>query len=436
MSVSLRMIKIYNQSGKRKVSNKSVLIFLLLFLLQFLLLPSLAYGLGVAPSRNVIDHSEGSQSLVARVINNEQKDMTILITFEGELAKYASIEKPLLKISKDEGEKQFSYSINLPKDLQPGERSLDVVLTELPGFKGENIIVTGNQTILVGDDKQSPTMSATVAVKHQLRVNVPYPGLYAEGILYITESQVNDTTTFSVAVFNRGKEDVNVYADIAVKGPLNDEIATIKTDSISLKPSEQGKLSFGWIANVNQGIYFAEVTVHYNDKYFVLRKPFNIGNLYISIDDIDVSNFKLGSIAKFDINLKNKWNQDINDIEGTVKVMDEKGSVLTDYKTNKFSMTGLSDKLINAYWDTANAQIGKYDVEVTLNYAGKTTQKIFPTIVSIDNIEFENLGAGAVIAGKGGGMTSILVIVVIILVIVNIGWFVFMKRILKKKNQE
>jgi hypothetical protein len=183
-----------------------------------------------------------------------------------------------------------------------------------------------------------------------------------------------------------------------------------------------------WTANVGEGNYYAEVVVEYDGETFILNKNFFIGDLKIEIDELKVDNFKLGTIAKFDILLRSKWNEEIPNVYANMQVMDKSGNVLTDFKTSNVNIKPKSTATVSGYWDTSNVKVGDYDINVKAIYGNKTTERLFKTVVSIDKIEVQEALTGQVISRKTSMRDSLLVIIVVILIAINIGWFVFFRR--------
>jgi hypothetical protein len=67
-----------------------------------------------------------------------------------------------------------------------------------------------------------------------------------------------------------------------------------------------------------------------------------------------------------------------------------------------------------------------------LGYEGRTTQKRFGTVVSIDAIDVKEAGiTGKVIDAKagGGGQYTLLIILIIILIVLNAGIFIYFGKI-------
>ncbi|HIH31116.1 TPA: hypothetical protein HA235_00250 [Candidatus Woesearchaeota archaeon] len=382
-------------------------------------------ALGVAPSRKIVDYGPETQYVTARIVNNDQINMKLLLYAQGEYSEYVKIDTPTVNIASNEGEKEFTYSFKLPNNMTPGTHNINIIIMQVP------------DDMNMPDEAQT-TILSTLSVRQQLRINVPYPGLYAEGTLYITEGTVNDTITFTANIANKGTEAIsNINGELVIKGPTNEEIARIKSNSLqSISVQGSDKLVVNWKADTNPGLYYAEYIVNYANKQFVLRKTFMLGDFFVEIRNIKVDQFKLGTIAKFDVELVNKWNQPVDNVFADMQVLDAQGNIMNSFRTAPINIKQLSSSTITGYWDTKELDVGTYDIKVILMYSGKVSEKIFKTVVGIDSIQvqdFMNVGNVVALDTKGNNL-SLLWILVIASIIFNIGLFIYFKFI-RKRNQ-
>ncbi|GIU70266.1 MAG: hypothetical protein KatS3mg002_1502 [Candidatus Woesearchaeota archaeon] len=103
----------------------------LMSLLVLLLLSVDVSALGVAPSKNIIDIDKANLEYTLSIINNDNKDLNLLIIPQGEYAKYVVLD-PYVSLSSSEKEKEIKYTLNLPKDLPPGPNKIILLVVELP----------------------------------------------------------------------------------------------------------------------------------------------------------------------------------------------------------------------------------------------------------------------------------------------------------------
>ncbi len=376
-------------------------------------LVSNVHGIGLAPASSRFDFKSNSvQEGRFRIIADEVPSKIILTT-EGDLGEFIELEKDVLVM--EEKEQWVSFKINMPEDMNPGERRGGILALNVPkDTTRENVVI------------------ATTAIVHQVKVNVPYPGKYLTGKLYVTNTKVQDDIIFTIALANWGKEDINnVKGTISIKGPTNEELAVLHTNEISMKANEESKLLATWNTE-HEGSYFAQVIVEYDGTILELSKPFSVGSLDIEIERIAVDNFKIGQIAKLDIYLRNKWNEPVR-VDGRVEVFED-NKMISSFNTAPVDVGAQSTDIMSAYWNTEGVETGEYDIVVKANYKGKTSERLFNSIVSIDDIQFKDFISGKAISSKGKNNTPLLVGAVIILIILNILLFIYINKKLKTRN--
>ncbi len=375
-------------------------------------------AIGVSPVKTIIDFEPGKQEVTVRIINNEHKDFKAVVYAEGDLAEYIELQTTLITIKAEEDSKSLSFNLNLPDKLEkPGTHEAKITILEFPK---EFATEEGNAVI-----------RAVGSVVTKVIVRVPYPGKYAEADLIITQAEVDKPIIFTIPIYNFGQEDIQkVKATITIYGATYEEIAVIESDEKQVKSKEQTKLIASWLPNVNAGVYHAKVRVEYDGNRINLEKNFNVGNLFVEISKVEVNDFILGGVARFDIYLESKWNQEIKDVYGEMTVMDKKGSIYTKSKTATVDIPAYEKSKLEAYWDTKDVQIGLYDVLLKIFYGDKTTERLIETQVNIDSIRTSLEPTAKVVGGRAGLFTrdTVLVLLVIVLIVINISWFIYFRK--------
>jgi hypothetical protein len=402
--------------------------FIILALSIFILSSINVHALGVGPSKTIVSLQDANKEYSVSIINNEHKDLNLVIMPQGEYAKYVSILQPYLSMNANDQEKEFKYSLDVPSDMPPGESKIILLVTELPNKESA---------------ESGTNIQSLLSVEHQIIINVPYPGVFAEGIFFINEADVNETINFAVNVINKGTEDIyNVNGELVIKGPTNEELKRIKSNTISTIASKTSdKLFVDYVADMNPGVYYAEFIVNYGNKQFVLRKTFTVDKLSADVSSLIVEDFKLGYISKVDIDVLNRWNQPIDDAYAYLQVLDSQGNTISETKTSSATLTQLTTTTLSGYWDTKGINIGDYDMKVVLHYNDKVSEQIFKAVIGIDKVEIAQIGGTGLVAGKGTGAdsksagNSLLYIIVSILVVVNIFLVIVYFKYIKKKNE-
>lgn len=393
---------------------------LLIFIIALLTLNPV-YALGVTPGRTSINFEPNLQRTVGySVINSEHRDMDIVIYTTGELAKYITLDQERIKMNANEESRQLSYNIKLPDKLTPGLHTADIIVLQLPDKApiGESFV------------------GATLAVATQLYVQVPYPGRYVEG--QMTAITKDKEEHFIIAIHNLGEFDLNsVKANIDIyKG--GNRIDSIYTNEISIKSKERKEIMGKWIYP-DVGDYKAIVTMIYDGETITIEKEFKIGEMLLELQSIEVRNFILGDIAKFEMLVENKWSEQISNSYSQTNVFNDRGDLMADFKSQTYDIPAKTKKVMTSYWDTQGVKVGTYDAKVYLKYLDKSDQNNVKFRVSENNIQV--IGLGYVIknspaASSSDNITHLLVLLIAVLIAINFIWFVLLRKRISAPRKE
>lgn len=397
--------------------NKRNFNFVLAGLILIVLFSSVS-ALGITPGRTTIDYSSGLEKIVDfSVINSDAKDINLVVLIQGELNQSVSVSEVAFKISASETEKKLSYKIRMPQNLEPGLHTAEVVVIQLPE-KSET---------------SDAFMGAAMGVSTQIHVNVPYPGKYAEAALNIIGPDQDGIIHFAIPVISRGNLDlVKVKAVIDIYSALNEKVETLATSEVGILSGERKELAVKWNPTVLPGKYRAVATLIYDEQTKTLEKEFNVGQRTLSIESIEVNDFRLGEIAKFEILVENKWGEPIRNAFAEMFVYDNTGKVMAEIKSPNYDVNPLEKALMIAFWDTGGVRVGTYNSELFLRFGQESAQHELKLEVSERNINV--VGVGYVISDSeegGGNMENIVVIlitVVVILILLNVIWFVALRK--------
>lgn len=386
--------------------------------LLVLLFSGMAYAIGVTPGRKTLDFEPGLQDKVeVTILNNDKKDMNALIYVEGELNDSVILHDTLINFKSSDLSKSFIYDIKLPQIIrEPGQHEARIVIREVPiNAAGEGSVV-----------------GATSAVVSQLYVLVPYPGKYAKADLRISQNNKDKIITFLVVVNNLGTQNIaSAKGVIDILSPTNQKIASINTNQKQIPSKTREELISSWdTSDINPGTYLAKLSLLYDEEVASAQTTFNVGDLFLDILDISVSDFRLGGIAKFNILVENKWSGDVKGAYSEMIITDEKGDEITKFKSATKDISGLEKSQLISFWDTAGVKEGTYSGRLTVYYQDKTTEKQLKALVSLNEIKTQFVGATAQAVSVKGVSTNqgILMFVIIILIGVNVFWFVYFKR--------
>ena len=403
--------------------NKKLIFQVLIILLIFGI--AKVSAIGVTPGKTSFDYTGGeSRTVEVTVVNSDKKDINIAVLVQGELAPHISVSQVSFKMAASETEKKITYVLKMPQGMKPGPHLGEIVIVQLP------------EQLPSGD----AFVGASVAVITQVQVFVPYPGKYAEADMSVAGFDSPGKVTFVIPIHNRGDLDiVRARAIIDIYGPLNEKITSVSTNEISIMSEERKEVVGEWMADVPPGRYRAVATVIYDEKTAQVEKQFNVGNKILSLEQVEVNDFNLGQIAKFEKRVNNEWSESIVGAYAQMFVYNEEGEIMADFKSATYDIAPLSKVLMVAFWDTDGVRTGTYDASVFLKYGEQSSQQDLKLEVSDNNINV--IGLGYVISerdGSSGGLFSnslmvVLIAVIGVLVLINVIWFLVLRKRLKKK---
>jgi len=396
-------------------------------ILLAVLLSSDALALGITPGRTVLEFEPGkTKEIKFTILNNENKDMKVIV-YSDEGNRFLDIKPTVITLGAKEPSKDFTFNFKATGQLNPGMNELKIMVKELPEGYGE---------------KDAAKITATMELIHQLRINVPYPGKYAESDVYITSNDAEKPVLFTIPIFNMGKERIGkAKATIEIFDVNGNSIAVIETNEISLESGKEGKVVAELSQKLGRGRYNAKIHLAYDDNVIDMEKEFFVGVPLINVNGVTVdSNFRLGNIARFSMLLENMWNQGIEGIFSDIRITDSNNREMTRFKTASADIDANSIGVVDAYWDTKDVDPGVYRMSIALHYLNLVNEKVYDMDVGFDSIKMREYGGtGAVVAARGSGADKNIILgtALFILVVMNIAIILyFRKKIIKPKEQK
>lgn len=385
-----------------------------------------ASALGITPGRTTLMFEPGKEQTVEfTVINSEHEDMDLVILLQGELNESIALSEVAFSMKANEGEKKIRYSFKAPYGkIKPGTRTGEIVVIKLPKRDASGQTFVG----------------ATVGVITQLHVIVPYPGKFAEAQLNIAGPDDQGTLTFLVPVESKGDLDLSrVRATIDVYSSLNQKITTVQTQEVPLAHGARSELRAEWdTANVAPGPYRAVASVIYDEDVTMVEQTFEVGTRALDLQQVEVNDFSLGEIAKFEMLIENKWSQPISGAYADMIVYNTNNEIMANFKSANYEIPALSKALLVAFWDTEGVRPGTYDSSVFLRYGEHSSQQDFKLQVSQNDISVVGLGYVISRESDSGGDSNTLVVAliagIVVLVLVNVLWFLVLRKKLSKKT--
>jgi len=394
---------------------------LVLFLFGIFMISSVC-ALGVTPARTTLDFEPGlSRSVEFQILNSGNEDMKIVFSAQGELADYITLGVADAEIGATEGSKTFSYNLNLPSELTPGLHTGEVFAMQLP----------------TASTSEGSQILATLAVRTQVHLYVPYPGKYANAKMYVYGADVGGDVKFVIPVVSAGEFDLtSVRANVDVYNKLNEKVASFNTDSVAVASGARKELVYNWKADVPIGDYLAKASLIYDEGTIELEETFSIGSRELELQEVSVNDFSLGEIAKLEMLVENKWSEPIGGAHVETTIKNDRGGVVSSFKSASYDVGALSKQVFVSYWDTAGVKVGTYETEVSINYADKSSKKGLQFEVEENRLTV--IGLGYVISADGGGDSNslmyILIGAVVVLILINLLWFFLFRKRFKKNG--
>ena len=378
------------------------------------------FALGITPGRKTIDYEAGKEvSVVVTVLNKEHKEFNTIIYTEGVLKDYIELSDTRLSFKATDEEKGFSYKVKLPEWLK-----------EKPGIHDTKIIVRE-----IGKEENAAEISinSLVAVTHQFRVNVVYPGILANIELIV---QSGKPTLFIVPVFSVGEDDIKEAKAVIEIFDLNgNKITTIETNTKGVESKHRRDL-LAEFDIVEPGFYYAVATLNYDGKTAQADKVFSFGDFFLNLLDISVKNFKLGEIAKFNILVENIANVEVKNAQAEMFLKDNLGGDVADIRSLAENVAPKQKKELIAFWDTEGVLANTYKGKIALSHDVNRSIEKYLTMKVTSNEIITTIGdiTGLVVEEQPQAISdkaSIVLLFVIMLVVVNIAWIVYMKKFKK-----
>ena len=399
--------------------NKKILFVLILLIISLLNL-SESQSIGITPGRKTVDFAPNYETTVSfSIINNEKKDMKVLLYVDGEMNNSVILNVNSTEFKSSEDSKSFTYKVKLPNKIDnPGIHEARITAREVPINSGTVI-------------------GAAPTVISQLYVMVPYPGKYAKVGINVKDTQGDKPVKFFISIDNLGLDDIrSAKAIIDIYDSSNNKITSVNTNTISLKSKERGDIIAEWnLDKIGPGAYYAKATVTYDNEVAETDIVFSVGEVLVDILSIDVNDFKLGGIAKFSISIENKGGADLSNVYTEVYLNDLTGKEVARFKSaSENIIKNKSKNTLSAFWDTNGFKEGTYTGIIKLYFNDQSTENQLRAVVTLNSIKTELIGisAKAVSVNSAGSNNGILILLVFVIIAVNIGWFIYFKK--KKKT--
>ena len=299
---------------------------------------------GVSPPQYSVDFSPGAKlafSFTFYSVPGSQVELAI----RGDLAEYVSLSETSLA-----GTGVVIAYLSLPELIErPGAHYLAVVAREVSSTQGLGITGEAQGTIVV---------------------YVPYPGVYIERSLEVTDANQGEPVSATVTYINRGKETVSILTSLDISQD-NKTVDTFALDTITLAPTESKQVSTTLdTASYRPGRYIAAALIRYGGKTARAETMFRIGTLFVDIVNHS-DGFDRDKINRFEIDVESAWNSRISNVFANVTILGTDIYLLTP----SISLKPFERSRLTGFFDTTGIADDSFQAKIILSYEGAMTEK-------------------------------------------------------------
>jgi len=311
-------------------------------------------SLGLTPALVQTDFEPGFSFLVNFNVLGADPSQRLEVYAAEDFAQYVTFDKTNLT-----GQEGFTAYITLPMTAEkPGKNRLFIRVRE--------IVEAG------------AGIGTRLEIGALVLIKVPYPGKYAEIKSFsVNDANEGEPVNFNLEVESLGAEAVYVAPSIQVyaNGEIVDEV-NFGGRAVNPKISE----SFSMVSDkiYRAGIYNATATVDYG-KIIKQDTVFRIGSQFVNITNWS-SNFLVGKISEFNIDIESKWNDDISNVHAEVEV--SKDSTQVDFfRTPSIELRRWETASLKGFFSSEKLKKGIYQANISLIYGSKKTEKVVDIVV-------------------------------------------------------
>ena len=361
--------------------------FVFVLLVSMLFFTKEVSALGLTPGRTTIDFEPGmQQEYEVTILNNEHKNFNVVFYLEGDLKQFVTLRTSEIHFSEHEASQKIAYTLHLPQSIQdPGTHEVRLIASEvLPDLENTSVY----------------TVQVKTEIIHQIHIQVPYPGKYLQSEFFVIEK--DDGTHFLVTLLNLGKEDIShAQTTFEIYNPTGEKINETQSIPLSIKRRERRESLTSFTVS-QPGSYRIKAILQYDSEQKTFEQNVSLGNFQLKLLDLFVNDFKLGSIAQFNVLVENIGNDLVKDAYSALHLHTPEGVSVADVKSATLTLSSGEKQKMFLYWDTKNVQVGVYEGKIALFYGGNYTEKQIKTSVSQNKIDVEVAGVTGNVVGNTG----------------------------------
>jgi hypothetical protein len=364
-------------------------LFLILIIIMFS--NSASAMLGLMPARTELDFEPNKEFSMDYAILSDKPDQDYHVFAVGDFAEYVTFDQTNFT-----GGGSFKATVKLPAEAKKyGDNTISIRVEEIPKGKGG--------------------ISTRLIVGARIKINVPYPGKYAEIEFNCHDANEGENITFDLGVYSRGWEGISVQPVVNIISlPDGEFLKSIFFDATYLNTNEKANFQKNWnTAGVNPGEYNASVVVDYGGGKATTSKGFTIGTLKVKILNY-TTRFPQGKLSRFNISVKSNWNDRL-DVLADLNLKKD-GKNVSTFRTPTITLANLGGGVLEGYFDATSLEVGVYQAEIILRYVKDHT----------------TIEEGEIFIYKEANYTLYIIVGIIVVVLAIVIALIF---ILKRKNE-
>lgn len=328
----------------------------------FILMLNCISGLGMSPSR-------------------------IRVTFEPNLKQEVTLKvmgvsdtSLIESYTRQEGEINPADVLTLKDFVEKNGEITLPVMVDLSKVNYKNL-TPGDHRLIVGVRQKAPEgeqFTALIAIQVPIIIFVPFEGLFLSARVEVGDVEKGKEGSVTAIIKNVGGDKADVSSNIIILKE-NAEIKEFSIPSFKLEVGEEKSITRIFdTSDFEEGEHTVRLVVNVGSYSIMKEKNFKVGRVELSIDSIK-QEYSLAEVSKFEMTVKNNWNEEVKNAYCQVSIMDGNNKI-TDFKTTMFDVPSL-DKggiaKVSQFFDSSGITEGRYNMSVVLFYKDYTTEESF-----------------------------------------------------------
>ncbi len=337
-----------------------------LWCLIILVVSSSVLGLGIRPAKSTVNFEETQvYEKTIWVVNGEEREVTMDISVEGEMAQFVSIDNSKLTFKETDDALPIQFTVTLPDEIPPGRSTAYIVVSETKESSISNVV------------------SSKIVLKHKIMINGPYPEKYVTVKLNFHDT--GNELRFVSEVENKGKKPIGTLQTTFYVNDKKQQEHALTTVATGLNTAENKLLDARLEKSVlEQGEFEVLAVTTYDDQTVEVVKKLLVGLPEVEVTYFDAY-FTAFKINQYSMDLLNKWNTMIKNVFVEVDVK-KNGEKVDHFRTKSVDIESEVTERIVDYFDATEKNPGTYTFDMIVHFWNtyKMDTKTFESVLLED----------------------------------------------------